>query len=81
VVLLAKATMTANDPERYSIQIDGGRSLKIVPDKNAEQLNNKQLIDYQEHRTFVGWNQRLIRPNGTTIKNSSLVGVIPRGTS
>jgi len=48
--------MTANDPERYSIQIDGGRTLKIVPDKNAEQLNNKQLIDYQEHRKeFINW--------------------------
>jgi len=48
--------MTASNHERYSIQIEDGRTLRIVPDSNAEELNDKQLVDYQEHRRgFIQW--------------------------
>ena len=48
--------MTAKQNERYSIEIEGGRSLRIVPESNAEQLNKKQLVDYREHRrAFIQW--------------------------
>lgn len=42
--------MTTKQNERYSIEIEGGRRLKIVPEPNTEQLNEKQLVDYCEHR-------------------------------
>jgi len=48
--------MTAKQNERYSIEIEGGRTLKIVPESNREYLNEKQLVDYQEHRReFIEW--------------------------
>jgi integrase len=48
--------MTANQNERCDIQIEPGRSIKIVPGANEEQLNEMQLVDYQEHRwEFIQW--------------------------
>lgn len=48
--------MTASKRERYSIEIDDGRSIKIVPESNREHLNKKQLVDYKEHRSeFIEW--------------------------
>jgi len=47
--------MTARD-ERCDIQIEPGRSIKIVPSSNEEQLNEQQLVDYEEHRwEFIQW--------------------------
>ncbi|WP_271958880.1 tyrosine-type recombinase/integrase [Halorubrum ezzemoulense] len=48
--------MTAGNNERYSIEIEGDRTLNLVPSKNDEQLNEKQLVDYGEHRReFIRW--------------------------
>ncbi|WP_049906313.1 tyrosine-type recombinase/integrase [Halorubrum aidingense] len=48
--------MTAKQNERYSIQIDDGRSINLVPSANHEHLNEKQLVDYVEHRRrFIEW--------------------------
>jgi len=48
--------MTASNHERYSIDVEGGRTLNLVPSKNAEQLNEQQLTDYGELRLqFVKW--------------------------
>ncbi|ELZ47893.1 site-specific recombinase xerd [Halorubrum coriense DSM 10284] len=47
--------MTTDDSERYSIDLDDGRSLKIVPETNREELNEKQLVDY------VGYRRRWIK--------------------
>ena len=48
--------MTANRNERCDIQIESGRTIKIVPGPNEEQLNEKQLVDYREHRGgFINW--------------------------
>jgi len=48
--------MTARDNERYSIEITDGRSINLVPEANHEHLNEKQLVDYVEHRReFVEW--------------------------
>ena len=47
--------MTARD-ERCDIQIEPGRHIKIVPDSNAQTLNDQQLVDYREHRwEFIKW--------------------------
>lgn len=48
--------MTAKKNERCDIQIEPGRSIKLVPEPNVEQLNKRQLVDYREHRhAFVQW--------------------------
>ena len=48
--------MTANRHERCDIQIESGRTIKLVPEPNADQLNEKQLVDYREHRgEFIEW--------------------------
>ena len=48
--------MTASNHDRYSVDIEGGRSLNLVPESNAEQLNEQQLTDYAElRRRFVSW--------------------------
>ncbi|WP_226007374.1 tyrosine-type recombinase/integrase [Natrinema salinisoli] len=55
--------MTARQNERCDIQIESGRSIKIVPEPNEEQLNEKQLVDYREHRWgFIEW----LREKGKT---------------
>lgn len=47
--------MTASN-ERCDIQIEPGRSIRIIPDSNAEQLNEQQRIDYEDHRwNFITW--------------------------
>lgn len=48
--------MTANQHERCDIQIESGRTVKLVPGPNADQLNEMQLVDYREHRAaFIDW--------------------------
>lgn len=48
--------MTASNNERYSVDIGDGRDIKLVPDPNREKLNQKQLIDYVEHRRrWITW--------------------------
>jgi integrase len=48
--------MTAKQNERCAIQIEPAREIKIVPEPNEEQLNDKQLADYQEYRwEFIEW--------------------------
>ncbi|MFC7187523.1 tyrosine-type recombinase/integrase [Halorubrum yunnanense] len=48
--------MTASNNERYSIEISDGRSINLVPEQNYKHLNEKQLVDYVEHRRrFVKW--------------------------
>lgn len=48
--------MTARDTERCVIQIEPARSIKIVPEPNEEELSEKQLVDYREHRwEFITW--------------------------
>jgi integrase len=48
--------MTANRNERCDIEIEPGRTVKLVPEPNEKQLNEKQLVDYREHRwKFVQW--------------------------
>ncbi|TKX72617.1 site-specific integrase [Halorubrum sp. GN11_10-6_MGM] len=48
--------MTASKHERYTIDVEGGRTLNLVPSENAEQLNEQQLVDYGELRQrFVKW--------------------------
>lgn len=48
--------MTAKESERYAVRLGDGRELKLVPNPNQEQLNEKQLIDYVEYRRdWVEW--------------------------
>jgi integrase len=48
--------MTAKDNERCDIQLEPGRTVKLAPEPNAEQLNEMQLVDYREHRSeFINW--------------------------
>lgn len=48
--------MTASNHERYSVDVEGGRTLNLVPESNREQLNEQQLTDYGELRLkFVKW--------------------------
>jgi len=48
--------MTAKQNERCDIQIEPGRSIKIVPGPNEEQLNEQQEVDYRDHRwKFTQW--------------------------
>jgi hypothetical protein len=48
--------MTAKRHQRGDIKIEPGRGIKIVPEANEEQLNEKQLVDYREHRAeFIDW--------------------------
>jgi integrase len=48
--------MTAKQNERCAIQLEPGRSIKLVPEPNAEYLNEQQLVDYREHRReFIEW--------------------------
>jgi len=48
--------MTAKQHERCAIQIEPAREIKIVPEPNENHLNDKQRIDYEEHRwEFLQW--------------------------
>lgn len=48
--------MTARDSERCDIQIEPGRTIKLVPESNDEQLNEQQRIDYKAHRwEYIQW--------------------------
>ena len=42
--------------ERCDIVVEPGRSIKLVPQRNARSLNKKQLVDYREYRWgYVDW--------------------------
>ena len=48
--------MTASNNERCAVQIEPGRSITLVPKKNAEHLNEQQHDDYADHRRrFIQW--------------------------
>jgi integrase len=51
--------MTASNNERYTVELNDGRELKLVPTANAEYLNDQQLADYREYRReFINWVRR-----------------------
>jgi integrase len=51
--------MTANRNERCDIQIEPGRTIKLAPEPNEDELNEKQLVDYREYRhEFITWLRR-----------------------
>lgn len=48
--------MTRKQNERCPIQIEPSRSIKIIPKKNEEHLNEQQYTDYEDHRyRFIQW--------------------------
>ncbi|WP_257297448.1 site-specific integrase [Haloarchaeobius sp. FL176] len=48
--------MTAKQNERCDIRIESGRKIRLVPEPNRDALNDKQLVDYREHRAeFIEW--------------------------
>lgn len=48
--------MTGKQNERCDIQIEPGRTIKLVPEANAEHLNDQQQADYADHRhRFIQW--------------------------
>ena len=66
-VLLANTTMTASERERYSIDIEGGRSFKTVPEPNTEQIKAEQFP--REH-----WTSRFGTAEGVIEQFTYLVG-------
>jgi len=48
--------MTDKQNERCAVEIEAGRTIKLAPKTNAEQLNEQQLADYKEYRyEFIEW--------------------------
>ena len=43
--------MIAKQNERCDVRIGFGRTVKLIPEPNAEQLNQKQFVDYRKYRT------------------------------
>lgn len=48
--------MTGKRNERCDIEIEPGRTIKLVPEANAEHLNEQQHADYRDYRhRFIDW--------------------------
>jgi hypothetical protein len=59
VVSVAYETITTDDIERYTVEIDAERTITLAPEATREHLNDQQLADYRAYRReFLRWLKR-----------------------